>query len=374
MMRAARHSFFWSCFACSCLAASPLYAADMTTSDAFNEGNTFGKAELGTAKGKINTPTASTGVPNYTASDPASSYYAGGMGSLTAPAAAGVSACTSTLGTSDPDPYTHGKCESTRMLMNDPGKKDVMFPLNKKTDPLVLKGNAVKGDADTYLGSLIVSGAYSGCAEKIIKDADKYETETCNQYLTAGEEKCQEILSVAITTTDSCVPGSWYGGFLVGSPPNWGHFQRVHAQCDIGRADGMIRLRFTPEGLHGACAVGYLDVPKTPFTVSDYVGWGSETVCDDWDCSTSTVPVNFELTNVHHWKGSCTVTNYIGFEPGYTQGCTGGTCSYVFRQTDSRWGNIYVPMVAAPFNEPKLIITETDTWDNQCSALEARLK
>ena len=361
-----------------CLASCSAFAG-MTATDAFNEGNTFGKANIGTAKAKISTSTASDankGVPNYTASDPASSYYMGGTGSLTAPATAGVTGCTSTPGTSDPDPHTHGKCEGVRMLMNDPGKKNVAFPLNKKTDPLVIKRNSVAGDADTYLGSLIVSGAYAGCAAKTVKDPDKYETETCNQYLAPEpNQTCNEVLNVTLTITESCVPGSWYGGFLVGSPPAAGHFQRVHAYCDMNRSDGMIRLRFTPEGLHGACTVGYLDVPKAPFTVSDYVGWGvTGTSCDgDGNCSEDYGPVNYELTNVHHWKGSCTVTNYIGFEPGYIQGCSGGTCSYTFRQTDSRWANIYAPMVAAPFNEPKLIITETDNWDNQCAALEARV-
>jgi len=36
---------------------------------------------------------------------------------------------------------------------------------------------------------------YAGCAVKTVKDPDKYETETCNQYLTAGEERGEEVLS-----------------------------------------------------------------------------------------------------------------------------------------------------------------------------------
>lgn len=358
-----------------CLVSS-VTCADMTANDAFNEGNTFGKANVGTAKSKISTTTASdanTGVPNYTATDPASSYYMGGTGSLTAPATAGVTGCTSTAGTADPDPHTHGKCEGVRMLMNDPGKKNVMFPLNSTTDPLVVKRNMVSGDAETYLGSLIVSGGYAGCAEKTVKDPDKYQTETCDQYLTAGEESCNEVLTVTVTTSESCIPGTWYGGYMMGIAP-YGWLNQIDIHCDMTRTDGKLRLRFTPVGLHGVCSIGYLDVPKSPFTVADSVGWGviGQTCDGDGNCSDSYGPVNYELTSVHNWKGACTVTNYIGYEPGYAQGCVGDTCNFTFRALDSRWGNQAVA-TGGPFTPPKTIVTETDFWDNQCMALEARL-
>jgi len=352
-----------------CLVSS-VTCADMTANDAFNEGNTFGKANVGTAKSKISTTTASdanTGVPNYTATDPASSYDMGGTGSLTAPATSGVTGCTSTAGTADPDPHTHGKCEGVRMLMNDPGKKNVMYPLNSTTDTLAVKRNMVSGDAETYLGSLIVSGGYAGCAEKTVKDPDKYQTETCNQYLTAGEESCNEILTVTVTTSESCVPGTWYGGFRLPFP-----IQQVDIFCDMNRADGMIRLRFTPYELHGVCSVGYLDVPKAPFTVSDKVQYGvTGHTCDTDGCWDEYGYLNYEVVTINHWKGSCTVKNFIGYEPGYIQGCSGDTCSYTFRAIDWRWGNQAV--ATAGFTPPKTIVTETDFWDNQCTALEARL-
>lgn len=345
-----------------CLTAGQVCAAGMTPSEAFSDGKSFANANIGTAKSKISTTEASSttkGVPNYTATDLASSYYMGGTGSLTAPATTDVLGCTSTSSATDSDAHTHGKCESVRMLMNDPGKKDLMFPLSPKTDPLAVKRDLVAGDAETYLGSLIVSGAYSGCATKTVKEPDTYQTETCNQYLTAGEESCKEILTVTLTITESCVPGAWYGGQLFGIAAG-GWQMQVDAFCDMNRADGMLALRFTPIGLHGACSIGYLDAPKAPFTVTDTVGWKKGGY------------VNHELTSAFHWKGYCTVTNYIGYEPGYTQGCAGGVCSYTFRMTENRWGNIAIGG-ASNLPEPHLVITETDNWDNQCTALEARL-
>jgi hypothetical protein len=353
--------------------------ADMTPTDAFKDGNAFAKSKdgIGMAKSKISTAIATDatkGVPNYTATDPASGYYMGGVGSLTAPATAGVTNCTSTPGTTDPDGYTHGKCEATRMLMKDPGKKDVMFPLNKKTDPLVVTRNTVAADADTYLGTLIVGGAYSGCADKTVKDPDKFETETCNQYLAPEpNQTCNEVLTVAITVTESCVPGTWYGAQLFGIPYK-GWEMQIDAFCDMTRTDGKLALRFTPVGLHGICSIGYLDVPKTLFTVTDVVNYGVvKTVCDDEGyCADKYGFMNDEVVAAHNYKGSCTVKNHIGYEPGYTQGCVGGTCNYTFRMVDSRWLNTAVGG-SGSLPEPGLIITETDNWDNQCSALDARL-
>lgn len=350
-----------------CLTASAAHASGLTADEAFTEGGAFGKANIGTAKSNITTETATTGVPNYAASDAASSHFMAGQGSLTAPATSGVIDCTSTPGTADPDAHTHGKCESTRMLMNDPGKKNMMFPLDKNTDPLVVKRDAIKSDPDTYLGSLNVSGAYSGCATKTVKDPDTYLTETCNQYLMEGEESCNERLTVTIKTTESCVPGTWYGGFRLPFP-----IQQVDIFCDMNRADGMIRLRFTPYELHGVCSVGYLDVPKAPFTVSDKVQYGvTGHTCDTDGCRDEYGYLNYEVVTINHWKGSCTVKNFIGYEPGYIQGCSGDTCSYTFRAIDWRWGNQAV--ATAGFTLPKISVTETDFWDNQCAALEARL-
>jgi hypothetical protein len=55
-------------------------AAGLTPSTAFTEGTTFGNANVGTAKAKIDSGVASSGVPNYTTSHPASGYYSGGWG------------------------------------------------------------------------------------------------------------------------------------------------------------------------------------------------------------------------------------------------------------------------------------------------------
>ena len=359
------------------LASSGAYAG-MTPTDAFNDGNTFGQANAGTAKGLISTTTASdanNGVPNYTATDPASGYYMGGTGSLTAPATAGVTDCTSTAGTADPDAHTHGKCEGVRMLMNDPGKKSVMFPLNKTTDPLVVKRNTVAGDPETYLGSLIVGGAYAGCAEKTIKDPDKYETETCNQYLTAGEERCEEILTVKVTT-EFCNPGevlysySSYKG------------DRVQLLCDANPS----RLRVTGN-FNGWCYwdyrpfqhLAFVSVEPTPTIVQ------KGTVAYYRTGKNGSGPIKGPIATMHPEL----TPNNVLFGSYYRRGCmvelkssacdmSKETCTFNLRFINQyNWDDSYYPDIVADLITPPMRTpqyhAEEDIWDNQCSALEARL-
>lgn len=381
-----------------CLVSS-VTCADMTANDAFNEGNTFGKANVGTAKSKISTTTASdanTGVPNYTATDPASSYYMGGTGSLTAPATAGVTGCTSTAGTADPDPHTHGKCEGVRMLMNDPGKKNVMFPLNATTDPLVVKRNMVSGDAETYLGSLIVSGGYAGCAEKTVKDPDKYETETCNQYLTAGEERCEEVLSV-IVTTKFCTPGE----ILFAYSTYKGDTIRLICDPDpskirvTGNFNGWCYWNYNPFQ-----HLAFVSVEETPQILQKgTIAFYRDDVCTGYDSWTD------EYGNVYY--GDCnswgpgpahgpiaTMTplstpNNVLFGSYYRRGCmlelkpstcdlSNETCTFNLRFINQyNWDDSYYPDIDVAVTTPAMNTpqhhAEEDVWDNQCTALEARL-
>lgn len=350
----------------------------MTANDAFNEGNTFGKANVGTAKSKISTTTASdanTGVPNYTATDPASSYYMGGTGSLTAPATAGVTDCTSTTGMADPDPHTHGKCEGVRMLMNDPGKKNVMFPLNSTTDPLVVKRNTVSGDAETYLGSLIVSGGYAGCAVKTVKDPDKYETETCNQYLTAGEERCEEVLSV-IVTTKFCTPGE----ILFAYSTYKGDTIRLICDPDpskirvTGNFNGWCYWDYSAYQHLAFVSVGLTPTVLQKGTVAYYkTGKGG------------TGPIKGPIATMH----PDVTPNNVLFGSYYRRGCmlelkpstcdlSNETCTFNLRfinqynWDDSYYPDIDVAVTTPPMNTPQHH-AEEDVWDNQCTALEARL-
>lgn len=169
--------------------------------EAFNQGTDFGKSEVGDVKGQISTTNASGSIPNYTNTNGASNYYLDGKGSLAAPASGDVTNCTSASSDTDPDAHTHGKCEGVRMLMSDPGKKNLMFPLNKNTDPLVLERNKVKANPDAYLGSLNTSGNYSACVEKTVTEPNVYTEEICNEAIGLETSKCKRGFSANIGVT-----------------------------------------------------------------------------------------------------------------------------------------------------------------------------
>lgn len=351
--------------------------ADMTPSGAFSDGQAFGNANVGTAKAKINSTGASTEVPNYTASDPASGYYMGGTGSLNAPASTDVLGCTSTPGTADPDAHTHGKCESVRMLMDDPGKKNVMFPLNPKTDPIAVKRDLVAGDAETYLGSLIVSGAYAGCATKTVQDPDTYQTETCNQYLTAGEETCVETLNIIVQMNEVCVPGTYENPFTFTTHDRGGETWTTSSLC----AGGGIRVQCSSGGsqtksftipLNDPAAtpvMGTTCYPHTKYPQLFRRFYYQNLVCDS-TANSCTVQM-FDVPDWAPYLYSC--------PPGQIQGLYGypdGNC-YDYDGNNLGAATLLGPNIEHTWTQTFRINssepTFIDSWDDQCTALEARL-
>lgn len=310
------------------------------TATAFSDGQTFGKANTGSTKGQITSGNATTAIPNYTSSDPASSYYQGGKGSLVAPASGDVNNCTSTLGSADADQYIHGKCEGVRMIMKDPGKKNVMFPLNKNTDPLTLQRNTVKSDPESYLGTLTTSGNYSGCTQKSVKAPDTYTTEVCDQFLKREDKTCHETLTVSVTQKESCVMGT----FAVSQDINLNGPDHIliNGMCNTIGSDGKMSFRIYAHGSKGAC-----------------VGWQT------FDINILTPNSGGGPTMRPHWGGKCRdeFTSYT------SHGCdVNDDCSVTF----SFFG-ASAASVTLKFKKPGMATYFDDTWDDQCAALKARL-
>lgn len=239
-------------FLITAIAFQAAIAAGMSTNEAFDTGQTFGKDNINGVKGQINSTKASDSVPNYTSTDPASSYYQGGKGSLTAPASGQVTGCTSTSGSSDQDAFTHGKCESVRMIMNDPGKKAALYPINKNTDPLMTERNTVRDGADTYLGSSTPTGNYSGCSEKTTTSPDQYITESCNEWPqnTTSQQSCFKtaLVTASMTTTliANCEQGTWMKmPYTPMTQDGASQLREIWLYCDNSRADDVILKLYT---------------------------------------------------------------------------------------------------------------------------------
>ena len=96
------------------LAVAPLVSHAQTPAEVFQQGQALG-ASGGTAIGREIGSGASAGtVPNYSDAQPQSSLFAGGSGSLVPPGAAQVSGCE--VNPADPDARKRQQCDATNFL------------------------------------------------------------------------------------------------------------------------------------------------------------------------------------------------------------------------------------------------------------------
>jgi hypothetical protein len=353
-----------------------------TAAEAFTQGKTFGQANIAGNKSQINTGNASARVPSYTSSSPAEeSYYMGGMGSLTAPASGQVTGCTAS--STDLDAPTHGKCESVRMIMHDPGKKDMMFPLNKYSDPLVVKRNDVKSNAETYLGSMTPNGNYSGCVNRTVNGPATYVTETCDQYLTMDPpQTCYEVLNVVVNQTQGCVEGTAEFPTYLTYPSTgdtWdvasicaGGTTRVH--CQSGSYSQSSTFVASPSAFTATVndpVIGPVALGTTCHTSGGVTAvwfYYSRPVCDpNTDFCTMTM---YDVTRFPEYNYTCT-------PPAYPDGFGGclmwdPNSSSEIRVGDAVQSLATVHQWTQQYRRTASVVTFTDVWDNQCAALQAR--
>ncbi len=323
--------------------------ATLTPATAFNLGKSDGAAGTATVTGSINSTSAATNVDSYSTTNSNSSYFSGGNGNPRTFGAVRVTDCATTV---YPDARNQAECAGINQVAGDRSRRPVT-PMTP-SDPMLVRGKVIVNDPVSVAGAF--TSGYSACTTQNVTTPPVYQTEFCTQERSLQTQTCTKLLTVNIVLTPSCTPGTWYGGYMIGIPID-GWFNRVDALCNPDRTDGMIQLRFTPVGLHGVCYAGSLNAPMAPFAVTTTLGYRG---------------AGANLTTAHNYKGSCTVTNWIAYEPGYTQGCVSEVCSYTFRIIDSRWGNLAVggtPGLRPPGN----IHTEVDVWDTAaCDILQAR--
>jgi hypothetical protein len=365
----------------------------MTPEEAFEDGKSFGQSDSGAAavKGAISDSTAVDSVPNYGTAHAHSSYYGAGDGDPRTPGGARVSECASvTYG----DAKQQAECDAINDLANNRSNRPPL--VIDPADPILVQGATVKADPAAVAGAF--GGAYGECRTTTVTQPATYEEELCNEYKTLGEEVCHKTLSVKVTVDQSCEPGTWLPATCV-ITDQFGNCQgTVQTYCEPGRGDGKLRIKFTPVNLHGICRLAELELPTVPFTVaaSEQVAGYWRTDCyGDGDCTSTWSVENAIALFINHWKGACTVAYATGFQTG-PQGCADNVCTYTFRtfesgagaslgtcmpkvsgwascQVDSggpRWG--HQTETDYRIVKPGMLVTETDTWDDQCVLFEAR--
>jgi hypothetical protein len=183
----------WRACAGALLALLSSYTEATGLSDAFSSGQALGSAGVASAQGAITAGQGTNVVPNYTGAAPESSYFAGGQGTLFAPATGKVSNCAT--GPRASTAYAQQDCDAVNFLARNPS---VRPQINLgKNDPLVTGAKTILANPQALAGSM--TGSYSACSTATVNQPAAYDTEVCNQYTNMTQSTCQKTLNVTVT-------------------------------------------------------------------------------------------------------------------------------------------------------------------------------
>lgn len=334
--------------------AIPAYAQSLP--DAFNQGATLGRSGNAAARSQITGSSAQSTVPNYTANPPEGSYFGGaGLGS---PASARIGACAGGPGAAGG--FAEQGCNAVDFSQTNPARRP-NFSISP-SDPLLTRAKTITADPQAIAGNL--AGTYSGCTVQTVTRPDIFETALCHQYRAMEEVTCQKVLTVQVSWSNSCTPGTWFGNFWVNTWGN-GEVGRRYAGIVINaycQPSGTVRMAFYAICTESPCS-GSADIQvdaasgaASPQTFTNFIG--------------------------RSWY-STDIFNRVDYNGG---GCTAGRCSFAFC---TRYESEYTmcddfgctttsinetrACGTFTFERPRSIATVTDAWDNQCAAFEARL-
>jgi hypothetical protein len=333
--------------------AVPAYADSLA--DAFNQGTTFGKTGNAAARGQVTGESARSTVPNFTAAPAETSYF--GNPGLGTSSSAKVGAC---AGAGPSGGYSDQDCNAVNFSQTNPARRP-SFSI-APSDPLLTRAKTITADPQPIAGNL--AGTYSGCTVQTVTRPDIFETLICHQYRNMEQLTCQKLLTVQVSWSNNCTPGTWFGNFWVNT---WGN--------------GEVGSRFAGIAISAYCQM------------SDMVRMAFHAICTEEPCSGS---ADIQVDATSGAASPQIFTNFIG-RSWYTTdlfnrvdynggGCTADQCSFAFC---TRYEADYticddITCTTTSINEtracgtftferPRNIATVTDAWDNQCTALEARL-
>ena len=184
------------------MAGSP--PAPMTPADAFNQGMTDGATGAAAVSADINSTSASTNVDAYSTTNANSSYFSNGNGDPRTPGAAQVSTCATTTFA---DPKVQAECTAINQIAGDRSVRP-LTPLTP-ADPMLVLGRATATDPVSVAGAFAAS--YTGCSTQTVTTPPIYETDLCTEAKSLQPQTCTKTLTVTVTVSDSCTPGTWYG-------------------------------------------------------------------------------------------------------------------------------------------------------------------
>ena len=180
-----------ACFTAFCVAVTPV----ATPAGPHEEGVAAGQAANPAARATVNTPTATSVVPGYTAAPPESAYYR--QPNLSSQGSARLSLCA----TLPNDPV----CQAQRGAM---GSANLPRPAIGPGDPSVSAAHGIARAPSSVLQNL--ASYYSGCTTTTTAVPAGTQTRSCLRYDGIGSYRCTRSLTVGIERSTNCTPGDWF--------------------------------------------------------------------------------------------------------------------------------------------------------------------
>jgi hypothetical protein len=331
-----------------CLAAASIPVSAASLSEAFLEGTQFGRSGNAAARNRINAGTASSTVPGYTPTAPASSYFGGpGLGTG---AAATLAECATPQASANP------ACQAVDFSQTNPARRPI-FTI-APNNPMLTRSKTIAADPESVAGSIV--GTYSACTAQTATSPDIFETRVCNEYRTLERQSCDKTLSVSVVDNGlSCNYGDW-----LTSAPRIAFIRPIVFVGAICAEDIRFQWIWGYSECNGTDALQYMVnvMPSEAWQVASvsmvcggaYNVWGS---CPGGNCSYA-VGWTYE-------SFVCDQYDYENFS------CDDSGCSNSCLQGHDE--TVYAAIASFQWQRPAHTYTITDSWDNQCAALEARL-
>ena len=312
-----------------CLSAQPAHAQSL--SDAFNQGAAMGRSGNAAARTQINPTTAQGTVPGYTTSPPQASYFGGaGLGSQ---AGAATSACAAA---GNGNTTGAQACNAVNFAQTNPTRRPT-FSI-APNDPLLTRARTVTAEPQSIAGN--ITGTYSGCSVQTTTTPDRFETALCHQYRTTETLTCDKVLIVTPVLTPGCSDGEFLTRVTADPCPACIDYLAFDFSCAV---DSYRMHAFTVDKGSGEV---YMDL------------------------GTQNVPGALN-TQISKTPGPSRIDGFYCYQTFYSQSCSGANCSIGAWFANPCQGTSFqgVSTFAMPTR-----VSFTDTWDNQCSALEARAR
>lgn len=315
------------------LAASMPPVLAQSLSEAFDQGMAIGRSGNPVARSQINSNTAQSNVPGYSSTPPQSAYF--GSPGISTSAAAAANAC------AQPGPNTRTgidfatqACDAVDFSQTNATRR-ANFSI-APNDALLTGAKTITADPQAIAGNL--AGTYSNCTVQTTTTPDRFETALCHQVRTTESRSCDKVLIVTPVQIPGCTDGQFLNRVLADPCPQCIDYLAFDFSC----AANSYRMH--------------------AFTITRADG---ETYMD---LGTQTVPGTLD-TQIPKTPGPSRVDRYYCFETHYSQSCSGANCSIGVWFANPCYGTSYYGV--STFAMPTTV-SFTDTWDNQCAALDAR--